>query len=92
MNRDLYLAVLSHLLHSRIQPRLVPFAIGRSAAEHDAFMQAERPVVPEFDTDGLDPKARPVRRTRHFADRVARRIHGNRGFERKPALERPRLL
>ena len=40
----------------------------------------------------LDAEARPVGRTRHLANGISRRIHGNRGFQREAAFERARLL
>src|SRR5947207_15761304 len=40
----------------------------RRAAVFQAVVQAERGILPEFDQQGLQAEARPVRRTRHRAD------------------------
>src|SRR5436190_21137757 len=54
---------------SRIKPRLAPGRARPLAAELDAIVQAERPVLPELDARWNDSKARPVGRPRHRADR-----------------------
>ena len=71
---------------------LGPRLAQRRAAELDAVVQAERPVVPELDRDRHDAVAGPVRRARHGAERVFRRVERDRLLEGEPAFQRARLL
>src|SRR5947208_3627966 len=57
-------------LASGIEPHLRPRTIRRIAAEFDAVVQAERAVVPEFETCGVNAPAAPPLRARHFADHI----------------------
>ena len=58
-------AMAGHTLSSRIKPRLAPRRARPLAAELDAVVQPERPVLPELDAHWNDSKTRPVRRPRH---------------------------
>src|SRR5215217_4202683 len=78
--------------HSGIEPHLRPRAVRRVAAEFDAVVQAERTVVPKFETRGVNAPAAPPLRTRHFADHVFGGDQRDRLLEGKPALQRLRLL
>src|ERR1700761_199264 len=62
------------------------------ALEHQALVQAERPVAPELDGARPDPIARPVRRPRHLAQAEARADLGDALLEREAVGEGPRLL
>src|SRR4051794_20811875 len=73
---------------SRIHPRLAPRSAERVAAEFDAVVQTERPVMPELDGDRHDAIAGPVRRARHGADRVFGRMQHHRLLEGEPAFQR----
>ena len=79
----------------RIKPRLVPAAVC-VAAEHDAVVQPERPVVPELDRLRHDAEARPVLRPRDLADRIAapcirqRPFPARSGFPAAATASRPR--
>src|SRR5581483_974659 len=75
---------------SRIEPRLAPG--GTCAPEHDAVVQAERPLLPEFHFLRHDAVARPMRRPRHLADGVFRRIDRDRLLEGEAAFQRRGLL
>src|SRR5882757_3863486 len=75
-----------------IKPRLGPRLIRRIAAEFDAVVQAERAVVPEFETRWLNAPAAPARRPRHLADDVFGRDFCNCLLEGKAAFQRLRLL
>src|SRR5205814_3571397 len=77
---------------SWIKPRLAPRLTQSAAAEFDAVVQAVGPVLPELDDQGTEPKARPVRRTRHRADGEFRHVQRHRFFERHAAFQRSRLL
>src|SRR6478752_10042911 len=77
---------------SRIKPRLHPRRIERRAAELDAVVQAERPVVPELDQHRHDAVTGPARRPRHAADGVFGGIKRHRLFEGEAAFERKGLL
>src|SRR3546814_9098994 len=55
-------------------------------------MQAERPVVPEFDRNRLDTETGPVRRPRNVAYGIAGGVFGNGFFQRKTAFERAGLF
>src|SRR5947209_5653336 len=78
--------------YSRVHAHLGPRLTERGAAELDAVVQAERTVVPELHRDRHDAVAGPVRRARHGAKRVFRRIERDRLLEGKPAFQRTRLL
>src|SRR5882757_4999045 len=76
----------------RIKPRLGPGLIRRLAAEFDTVVQAERAVVPEFETRWLNAPATPARRPRHLADNMFGRDQSDRLLEGKAAFQRLRLL
>src|SRR5215211_6110317 len=78
--------------HSGIKPHLAPGLRRRVAAEFDAVVQAERAVMPEFETRGVNAPAAPPRRARHVADHVFGGDQRNRLLEGKAALQRLRLL
>src|SRR5215471_14357709 len=77
---------------SRVKPRLVPGRAGGLAAEFDAVVQAERPVVPELDRQREEAIAGPIRRARNRSERVFRGVERDRLLEGVAALERCRLL
>jgi hypothetical protein len=62
------------------------------AAEDDAIVQTECAVAPEFDIHRFDTKAGPVRRARDLAEPELGDITGHGLLQRKPALQRARLL
>src|SRR6188472_1226172 len=71
-------------IHAHFGPRLAQ----TRAPELDAIVEAEGPVVPEFDRDRHDPIPGPVRRTRHRAKGVLRGVDRDRLLEREAAFER----
>src|SRR5436309_14253345 len=75
-------------VHAHFSPRL---AQARSS-ELDAIVEAEGPVVPELHRDRHDAIAGPVRRARHGADCVFRRVDRNGFLEGEPAFQGTRLL
>src|SRR5438045_3103710 len=77
---------------SRIEPHLAPGLMRGVAAEFDAVVQAERPVVPELEPQRIDPPAAPARWPRHLADDVLGRHQRDRLLKGKAALQRLRLL
>src|SRR5947207_10232940 len=77
---------------SWVHPHLAPRLTERGAAEFDAIMQAERPVVPELHRDRHDTVAGPVRRARHGTERIFRGVERDRLLEGEPAFQRARLL
>ena len=77
---------------SRIKFRLAPGALRFFPAEDDAIVQAEGTVVPEFDTQGHDAKARPVGRTGNIPQAELGGLHGNGSFEFQWHREGARLL
>src|SRR3954469_5242798 len=79
-------------LRSRIEPRLAPRLVGQLAAEFNAVVQPERPVVPELEAGGRYSPAAPARRPRHVADDVSGGDFGDRLLEGKAAFQRLRLL
>ena len=60
--------------------------------ERHALVQAERAVVPEFETLRRDAPAAPALRARHFADHIFGGDLGDGLLEGKAALQRLRLL
>src|SRR4029450_783187 len=69
-----------------------PRRVGRGPAILQPVVQAERTVLPELDAHGFQAEARPMRRPRHLADDVPRRILGDALFQGEPAFQRPRLV
>ena len=61
----------------RVQSHLAPGLRRRIATEFDTVVQAERAVVPELETAGLNAPAAPARRARHLADDVFCGVFGN---------------
>src|SRR5439155_26586980 len=79
-------------LASGIEPPLGPRLGRRVAAEFDTVVQAERAVVPELETLGVNAPAAPAGRARHFADDVPGGDQRDRLLEGKAAFQRLRLL
>src|SRR6478609_722663 len=77
---------------SGIEPHLGPGLCPPLAAEFDAVVQPERPVVPELEPHRRDAPAAPARRSRHLADDMFGGNQRDRLLEGEAALQRLRLL
>src|SRR5262245_10997507 len=76
----------------RIEPRARPGRFQRLPREEQPLVQPEGAILPELEGQRRNAEARPVGWPRHFAEREAGRVFGNRFLESKAAFERARLL